>query len=157
MRLVLRMLLVVATISLSSAAARAEEGSHYFPGAASSFIDILPLNTGLSTVGVSNDSIYYHGSNNHLGANATTYTNSSAFLYQFPGFIPILPGNAQYSIALAVPYTWLKVNAPLMISKKKTILAKDTDNGFGDVALFPFMLGWTKPGLECRKRRCTTP
>jgi hypothetical protein len=42
------------------------------------------------------------------------------------------------------------VHAPLMVSKKKTILAKDTDNGFGDVALFPFMLGWTKAGFhEC--------
>jgi hypothetical protein len=149
MRLVVRILLIVVTIALSSVPARAEESSHYFPGALSSFIDMLPLNTSLSTVGLSNDSIYYHGSNNHLNANATTYTNSSAFLYQFPGFIPILPGNAQYSIAFAVPYTWLMVHAPLMISRKKTILAKDTDNGFGDVAMFPFMLGWTKVGAEC--------
>jgi hypothetical protein len=140
MRLVFRMLLIVVMISLSSVAARAEESSHYFPGALSSFTDTLPVNLGTSTIGVANDSLYYHGSNNHLGLNATTYTNSWALLYQFPEAISFLPGKPQYSVALAVPYTWLQVHR---------LGLKDTDNGFGDVAMFPFMLGWSKIEPEC--------
>jgi hypothetical protein len=148
MRLALRMLLVVATISVSSVAARAEESSHYFPGAASSFIDTLPVDTGSQTIGVANESFYYHGSNNHLipggGSNATTYTNAWAFLYQFPWALSLLPGKPQYSVALAVPYTWLQVHRPILNSKEALVPAKDTNNGFGDVAMFPFMLGWSK-------------
>jgi hypothetical protein len=143
-RLVLRSLLIVATISLSPVAARAEEqlAGHYFPGALSSFLDMLPPNTGSYTLAYSNDSIYYHGSNIHLHLNATSYTDSSVFLYQVPGPISFLPGNPQYSVALAVPYTWLKVHSPF---------GKDTDNGFGDVEMFPFMMGWTKVATEKEK------
>ena len=152
MRLVLRMLLVVATVSLSSVAARAEESSHYFPGAASSFIDTLPVDLGTETIGVANESFYYHGSNNHLipggGTNATTFTNAWAFLYQFPGALSLLPGKPQYSVALAVPYTWIQVHSPFRNPKGAGVLAKDTDNGFGDVAMFPFMLGWSKIGCD---------
>ena len=84
MRLGFRTLLIAAIISVSSVTAGAEElaSGHYFPGALSSFIDLLPLNTGSSTIGISNDSIYYHGSSNH--ANGTVYANSWALLYQFP-------------------------------------------------------------------------
>jgi len=150
MRLVFRMLVIASTISLSSIAARAEEGltGHYFPGALSSSLDLLPAlppelpaKTELGyTIGYANDSTYYHGSTNHLGsiptsANATSYTDTSVFLCQFPGQISILPGKPQYSVALAVPYTWFKVHAQG---------AKDTDNGFGDVEMFPMMLNWTK-------------
>jgi hypothetical protein len=48
MRLIFRILLIVATVSLSSSAPRAEEESsgHYFPGALSSFTDMLPESTG---------------------------------------------------------------------------------------------------------------
>jgi hypothetical protein len=154
MRFLLRMLLVVATISVSSVGALAEEGSHYFPGALSSFIDTLPVNTGSETIAVANESLYYHGSNNHLipggGSNATTYTNVWAFLYQLPGAISLLPGKPQYSVALVVPYTWLQVHRPFRNSKGVGVLAKDTDNGFGDVEMFPFMLGWSK--IECEKK-----
>jgi hypothetical protein len=147
MRLVLRMLLIVATISLSSVGARAEEGSHYFPGAVSSFTDMLPVNLGSETIGVADDSIYYHGSNNHLGLNATTYTNDLALLYQFPWAIKFLPGEPQYSVAFGVPYTWLKVNASVKVAKNTFVPVKNTDNGFGDVAMFPIMLGWSK--IKC--------
>ena len=154
MRFLLRMLLVVATISVSSVGALAEEGSHYFPGALSSFIDTLPVNTGSETIAVANESLYYHGSNNHLipggGSNATTYTNVWAFLYQLPGAISLLPGKPQYSVALVVPYTWLQVHRPFRNSKGVGVLAKDTDNGFGDVEMFPFMLGWSK--IECEEK-----
>jgi hypothetical protein len=149
MRPVFRMLLIVATISLSCVGARAEEGSHYFPGAVSSFTDTLPVNLGSSTIGVANDSIYYHGSSNVLHTNATTYTNSWALLYQFPGAISFLPGKPQYSVALGVPYTWLNVHTSVQISKKVFVPLKFTDNGFGDVAMFPFMLGWSKVEHEC--------
>ena len=155
MRLVLRMLLVVAIISVTSVGARAEESSHYFPGAASSFIDTLPVDLGTETIGVANESFYYHGSNNHLipggGTNATTFTNAWAFLYQFPGALSLLPGKPQYSVALAVPYTWIQVHSPFRNPKGAGVLAKDTDNGFGDVAMFPFMLGWLSGFIPFRQ------
>jgi hypothetical protein len=50
-----------------------------------------------------------------------------------PWQISILPGHPHYSVALAVPYTWLKVHAPVLNSKKLFGPAKDTDNGSGDV------------------------
>ena len=149
------MLLIVATLSLSSGAARAEEQAtgHYFPGGLSSFIDLLPENLGYSTFGYANESTYYHGSSNNLGpiaatshANATSYSNSSIFLYQFPEPISILPGNPQYSAAVAVPYLWLNVH---------NVTGKHTDNGFGDVEMFPFMMGWTKPAHEKLNDGCT--
>jgi len=150
MRLALGLLLLAATISLSPAAARPEENGagHYFPGALSSAFDMLPANSvdpypGY-TLGYSNISTYYHGSNNAVRANATSYTNTSVFLFQFPGRISILPGEPQYSVAFAVPYTWLKVHAPVLTSKG-IFPAKDTDNGFGDVEMFPIMLNWAKP------------
>lgn len=148
MGLVFRILLIVATVSLPSVAARAEEqaAGHYFPGAISSFIDLLPVNTGFSTFAYANESIYYHGSSNALRSNATIYANSSIFLYQFPGPISILPGNPQYSVALAVPYVWLNVHNPT---------GKHTDNGFGDVEMFPFMMGWTKAAKEKINDSCT--
>jgi hypothetical protein len=141
MRLLFRMLLIVAGISLSSAAARAEEGltGHYFPGGLSSFVDMLPEPTGELTLGYANESTYYHGSNIAFNVNATSYTDTSVFLLQIPGLISILPGKPQYSVALAVPYTWLKVHAQG---------SKDTDNGFGDVEMFPVMLGWKKVPAE---------
>jgi hypothetical protein len=82
MRRVVSTLLTVATLSLWSVAARAEEGGagHYFPGGLSSFIDLLPANFLDSppgyTYAISNDSTFYHGSNNHLDANATSYTDT---------------------------------------------------------------------------------
>ncbi len=91
------------------------------------------------TLALTNDSTYYHGSSNVLDANATSYTNTSVLLCQFPGQISILPGKPQYSVALAVPYTWLKVH---------NIAGKDTDDGFGDIEMFPIMLNWTKRGGE---------
>jgi len=91
------------------------------------------------TLGLANDSTYYHGSSNILHANATSYTNTSVFLCQFPGQISILPGKPQYSVAVAVPYTWLKLH---------NLAGKDTNDGFGDVEMFPIMLNWTKRGGE---------
>ncbi len=135
-RLVFCILLIVASVSFLPITALAEEGGtgHYFPGGLSSFVDMLPAVTGNFTLGYANDSTYYHGSNNKFSANATSYTDTSVFLCQLPGLISILPGKPQYSVALAVPYTWLKVHA---------LGTKDTDNGFGDVEMFPMMLGWT--------------
>jgi hypothetical protein len=141
MRRAFGLLLIAATISLSPAASRAEEGlaGHYFPGALSSSFDLAPLRLEDSpgyTLAASNISTYYHGSSNTFGTNATSYTNTSVFLYQFPGRISnFLPGKPQYSVALAVPYTWLKVHTPA---------GKDTDNGFGDVEMFPILLNWNE-------------
>ncbi|MGA9721958.1 MAG: transporter [Candidatus Binatus sp.] len=141
MRLVSKMLLIAVAISLSSMAAQAEEGlaGHYFPGGVSSSIDLMPAKSDYLTFAYANYSLYYHGSSNVFGTNATTYSNISAFLCQFPWSVPYLPGHPQYAISLAVPYTWLKVHAPA---------AKDTDNGFGDIEMFPIALEWTKKATE---------
>jgi hypothetical protein len=141
MRHMFRMLLLAAAISLSSIAAHAEEGlaGHYFPGALSSSIDLMPEKSEYLTFAYANYSLYYHGSSNVFGTNATTYSNTSAFLCQFPWLVPYLPGQPQYAVSLAVPYAWLKVRAPG---------AKDTDNGFGDIEMVPVALEWTKKATE---------
>src|SRR5271166_5910407 len=115
MRLIFSILLIAASISLSSVVVRAEEDStgHYFPGGVSSFIDMLPAARAPYdwTLGYANYSTYYHGTglqNIGLPTTATSYTDSSLFLCQFPGPLPIW-GKPQYSIAFVVPYTWLKV------------------------------------------------
>ena len=140
MRLAFGLLLVAATISLSPTPPRAEEGlaGHYFPGAIGSFADLAPASydkdsTPGQTIAISDISTYYHGSSNTFGLNATSYTNAAVLLYQFPGWVPFLPGKAQYSVALGVPYTWLRVRSQA---------AKDTISGFGDVEMFPLMLSW---------------
>jgi hypothetical protein len=150
LRFAFQVLLIAVIFSFSSTALRAEEqaAGHYFPGGLSSAFDMLPAlepwanSPGFQphfTLALTNDSTYYHGSSNVLDANATSYTNTSVLLCQFPGQISILPGKPQYSVALAVPYTWLKVH---------NIAGKDTDDGFGDIEMFPIMLNWTKRGGE---------
>jgi hypothetical protein len=153
MRRAFGLLLIAATISLSPAASRAEEqaAGHYFPGGISSYFDLVPANflkykstsTPIYTLAIGNDSTYYHGSSNTLfGANATSYTDTWLFLCQFPRAISILPGEPHYSVALAVPYTWLRAHALVQHSKNKFIPTTDTDSGFGDVELLPIMLNW---------------
>ena len=155
MRRAFGLLLIAATISLSPATPRAEEQSagHYFPGGLSSAFDLVPANflkynssQPAYTLAVGNDSTYYHGSNNAFkGANATAYTDTWIFLCQFPKEISFLPWDPHYSVALAVPYTWLKAHAPVLVNsngKFKFIHTKDTDSGFGDIEFFPIMLNW---------------
>jgi hypothetical protein len=150
MHLLFRISLVVATIFLSSVVVHAEEDStgHYFPGGLSSFIDVLPAPRDPYdwTLVYANYSTYYHGTglqNIGLHTTATSYTDTSLFLCQFPGPLPIW-GKPQYSIALAVPYTWLKVRT----TPTGFHALKDTDNGFGDIEMLPFMMAWNLSKLD---------
>jgi hypothetical protein len=159
--------LIAATISASSAA-RAEEGAagHYFPGAASSFIDMLPdfknsnpdngksvgnnecpvgdNDCPVGAVGYENVSTYYHTAGGlklpvlSTDANATSYSNTSVILYQF-GY-KILKG--QFAVALAVPYEWVKVNQTVTsaLGRQRMNVVR---NGFGDIEIFPLMMGWS--------------
>jgi hypothetical protein len=152
MSLTFRILLIVAIVSLSSVGANAEEGAvgHYFPGTLSSLFDLLPdkcdspVRTSecknVGALAYDNESLYYHGSNIHLSSNATSYSNASVFLYQAPWGL----FGGQYAAALAVPYTFLKVHAPVRNSKGMFVLSKDTENGFGDVEMIPLLMGWTQ-------------
>jgi len=150
---VLGALMVALIIALSSIAARAEEAGtgHYIPGATSSFIDMLP-DRDTSTFVYANAFTYYEGSSGAskdlefgglLTANAkgTVYSDTSVFLYQAPW--KILGG--QYAAQLIVPYFWLKVQGDVKLSGRRltpSVHKEDTANGFGDIEMFPVMMGW---------------
>ena len=152
-RVVLRALWVALAIALPSVAARAEEAGtgHYIPGATSSFIDMLP-DRDTSSVVYANAFTYYEGTggaNKDLefgglltaDAKGTVYSDTSLFLYQAPW--KILGG--QYAVQLIVPYVWLKVQGDVMLSGRRlapSVHKEDTANGFGDVEMFPVMMGW---------------
>jgi hypothetical protein len=153
----LRLRLILLTVALGiappSVAALAEEAGtgHYIPGATSSFIDMLPDRDTSSFV-YANAFTYYEGSSgasNDLefgglltaDAKGTVYSDTSVFLYQAPW--KILGG--QYAVQLIVPYVWLKVQGDVMLSGRKlapSVHKEDTANGFGDVEMFPVMMGW---------------
>ena len=145
--LIFTIVLIVISIALSPAArAEEDEAGHYFPGALSSFVSLLP-DRDSRTFAYANLSTFYHGSGDlqfpggSTKTKATSYTNASVFLEQFQP-IPMLL-NGQYAAALAVPYTWLKVDATLSLGHTK-IRSHDKDNGFGDIEMFPLMMGWHK-------------
>jgi hypothetical protein len=152
-------LLIAVSISLPVVAERAEEAGtgHYLPGAMSSFIDMLP-DRDASTLVYANAFTYYKGSagaskelelGGLLTANVkgTVYSETSFFLYQAPW--KILGG--QYGVALVVPYVWLKVKGNVVLSGRQgrlSLLKQDTANGFGDIEMFPVMVGWKYRDLK---------
>ncbi len=152
-RLRLAMLLAALGIAVSSVAALAEEAGigHYIPGATSSFIDMLP-DRDTSSLVYANAFTYYQGTSGAskdlefgglLTANAkgTIYSDTSVFLYQAPW--KILGG--QYAVQLIVPYVWLKVEGDVKLNGRRlapSVHKQDTANGFGDVEMFPVMMGW---------------
>jgi hypothetical protein len=132
---------------------RAEEGGsgHYAPGAAASFIDALPGKPGLAFANYFN---YYDGSagvsqplpiGGFIAASlvATAYSKSIVALYKtslrFLG--------SYYTVGAAIPYVWMKVKGEAQVAVPGvgviTRAKRDTDNGIGDILLYPFMLGWT--------------
>lgn len=150
---------VALLISIASLAARAEEAGtgHYIPGATSSFIDMLP-DRGTSSFVYANGFTYYEGSagaandlefGGLLTANAkgTVYSDTSLFLYQAPW--QILGG--QYAVELLVPYVWLNVQGDVQLTGKRFapgVQKEDTANGFGDIEMFPMMMGWKYGDLK---------
>jgi hypothetical protein len=149
-RFAFRVVLIAAIFSFSSTALRAEEdgSGHYFPGGLSSSIDLLPDASSYhfpqSAFAIYNASLFYHGAGGvkspfgPTDSNATTYANSSVFLYRSKPIQQL--GNIYYGAALSVPYVWLKVNGTLLSTKTRF---HDTDNGFGDVDIIPLMIGWS--------------
>ena len=143
---------------LASSGTKAEEAGsgHYLPGAMSSFIDALP---GRASFAYLNAFTYYQGSaggsrqlslGGQLAANvdATFYANTSIFLLEtkqkiFGGY---------YATAVVVPYVWLNVSADVTrtgpLGGSQTLRRGDSNNGLGDVQLFPLMLCWTHGDLK---------
>jgi hypothetical protein len=138
-----------------TATSRAEEGgsAHYLPGAAASFIDAFPGKPG--GLAVLNYFTYYDASspaNLRLpiggllteNVDATVYADTIAAFYQTPW--NVLGGG--FAFGVAVPYVWLEVDAQAQRIGPSGVpgpvfAARDTANGFGDMTIYPFMLGWT--------------
>lgn len=153
--------LVIATTALLASRAGAEEGGagHYMPGGMASFIDAFPGKPG--AFAVMNIFTYYDASASAdvglplggfltAGIDATVYADSLAAFYQTPR--RVLGGG--YAMGLIVPYLWMEVEGraqrigPGGVAGP-VLSVRDTANGFGDVAIYPFMLGWTNiPDLK---------
>ncbi len=152
--------ILLAMAILEPLSSRAEEGGtgHYVPGLTASFIDALPGKTGFAVANVLG---YYDGSADvhkkfplgaglTAGLDATVYSETLVVLYQ-PDWK--LPGG-YYVFGVSVPYFWTKVEGHVRLrgpggqtfSKKR----RDTANGFGDITVFPVMLGWTALGGDLK-------
>jgi hypothetical protein len=131
----------------------AEEGGsgHYMPGGNASFIDALPDKPGLAIINYFN---FYDGSAGFsrqlpsgglvaAGLNATAYADIILGLYTLP--TKVLGG--YYAFGVAIPYIWTKVKGEVQVTgplgNTITRTARDKDSGIGDIALYPFLLGWT--------------
>jgi len=152
-------ILLVLSLGLVAAAARAEEAAagHYIPGATSSFIDMLPDRDTSSFV-VANAFTYYDGSASPsqelefgglLTANAQSTIYCDTFLFQYQGPWKILGG--QPAVQLVVPYVWLEVQGDVGLSVRRaspSVHQQDAANGFGDIEMFPLMMGWKYGDLK---------
>lgn len=158
-RILIATLFIIGAAISSPFVARAEEAGsgHYIPGSTASFIDMLP-DRGTSTFAYLNAFTFYDGSagasqdlefGGRVVANVkgTIYADSSIFLYQPPWKLL----GAQLGALVVVPYVWLDVKANATLSATGVNLrreARGTDNGFGDVQIIPFMLGWKRGDLK---------
>ena len=142
---------------LAPFSSRAEESGsgHYMPGAYASFVDALPRKPG---VAIANFFSYYSGSADigifggliTAGLDATAYADTAVALYRTP--LTLLGG--YYCVGVAVPYVWMEVKGEVqrpsigggIVRQSK----RDTANGFGDITVYPFMLGWTSLGGDLK-------
>jgi len=144
----------IVVLSLVLPAAWAEEGGsgHYAPGAFASFADTLPGRPGLS---VANWFMYYDGSacasrQLSLGGQLTLETHAQVYsdlvlgIYETP--LKLLGGS--YAAGVGLPYVWMEVDGQVTGPLGNTIHMRDTANGLGDLAVLPFMLGWTHGDLK---------
>jgi len=147
---------LLAAVTLLTPALRAEEGGtgHYTPGAAASFIDAFPGQPGLAVVP---NFVYYDGGasasrtipiigGTALNLNATFYACNLTFIYQTP--LELLGGH--YAGGIVLPYVQVETTGGLSFNNPNlpSGYRRDTANGLGDVALIPFMLGWTNGDLK---------
>lgn len=132
--------------------ARAEEGAggHYMPGANASFFDALP---GRPALAVANYFMYYNGSASGqfplagqitFDLHSRAYADTLLAIYETP--LTLLGGN--YAVALAVPWVRLEVEGKVTGPSGSTIQKSETANGFGDMTLYPFLLGWVKGDVK---------
>jgi hypothetical protein len=132
---------------------RAEESGtgHYMPGATASFIDAFPGRTALAVVPTY---LYYSGGasasraipiigGTALNLDATVHAVNVPLIYQTP--LGLLGGH--YAFGAVLPYAWVETTGRLTIGNQ-TGQRRDTANGLGDIALLPFMLGWTRGDLK---------
>lgn len=148
---------LVAMILLVPLSAHAEEGGggHYMPGANASFVDALPGKPGLAIANFFN---YYKASADvsrfgglvTAGIDATAYADTVVALYRTP--LTFLGGS--YVVGVAVPYVWMEVKGHVQLPGPGggtiTLTKRDTANGFGDITVYPFMLGWTGLGGDLK-------
>lgn len=148
-------LLPTLAVTLLAAVSHAEEGAggHYLPGATATFIDTLP---GKPAFVIANAFTYYDGKASvgkpidfggqvTLNAHATCYADTLFGIYQTP--VQILGGN--YAVAAAIPFVWLEVKGTVVPPIGPSFNKSDSASGLGDIAFYPFMLGWTNgPDLK---------
>ncbi len=138
----------------SLAPLRAEEGGggHYAPGAAATFVDALPGKPGWA---VANYFMYYDasaGASRQLpygglitfGLKSRAYADNVLVLRETP--LELFGG--RYTVGLAIPYVWLDVDAEVTGPLGNRFEAHDSANGFGDILLYPFLLGWAEGDLK---------
>jgi len=155
-----RLLAVLTVAVILPPAVRAEEGGtgHYVPGAAASFIDAFPGRTSLAVVPTY---LHYDGKasasrtiqiigGTALNLDATVDAVNVPLIYQTP--IELLGGH--YAFGVVLPYAWVKASGSLTFANTNlpSGFRSDTANGLGDIALLPFMVGWTNGDLKCDAR-----
>mgnify|MGYP003830411485 CR=1 FL=1 len=149
---------LAAVVILVPLSAPAEEGGsgHYMPGANASFVDALPGRPGPA---VANFFAFYDASV-HVsklgglvvaGIDATAYADTVLALCRTP--LNLLGG--YYVVGVAVPYVWMEVEGEVQFINPKTgstvtRRVRDTASGFGDITVYPFMLGWTGLGGDLK-------
>ncbi len=150
----------VAMVMIFPISAFAEEGGsgHYMPGATASFIDALPGKPGPA---VANFFAFYDGSADigkrlpfggmvTAGLDAKAYADTVVALYRTP--LTVMGGH--YVVGVAVPYVWMEVKGDVQMTGPRgnsvTKTVKDTANGFGDITVYPFLLGWTALGGDLK-------
>ena len=163
-----RILTICAACALALAStSRAEQGgsAHYMPGAAASFIDAFPGKPG--GLAVLNYFTFYDASVDANGrlplggylasdVSATVYADTMLAVYQTPWNVV----GGGYAFGVAVPYVWLEVEGQAQRIRPGAGMepvarqTRDTANGFGDLTIYPFMLGWTNlaPDLKVDAR-----
>lgn len=145
---------LAAFLSEFGPAARAEEGGagHYVPGQTASFIDTLPGQPGWA---IADYSMYYDGNASAsrqfpfggqiaFDLHSRAYANSVVALYETP--LKLLGGN--YTAGLIIPYLWMEVDGQVTGPQGATIERRDSVNGWGDITVYPFLLGWVNGDLK---------
>jgi hypothetical protein len=146
------MVSALALAAVERAGAEEGGGGHYAPGAFASCADTLP---GRPCLSVANWFMYYDGSAGAsrelpmggqltFGTHAQVYSDLVLGIYETP--LKLLGGD--YAAGLGLPYVWMEVDGKVTGPLGNTMRMRDTANGLGDLAVLPFMLGWTHGDLK---------